>query len=118
MVVTLLLNMGNEDAAVATTRIIHRWQPKHVLMVGIAGGVAGKVALGDIVVADTIYYYELAKLTPDGVEGRPADFVTSRLLYGRAQAYEASANGGMGRVSPRHCSGNVEVWMGCNCAGS
>lgn len=90
VVVVLLLNMGNEDAAVATTRVIERWQPEHVLMVGIAGGVAGKVALGDVVVADTIYYYEPAKLTPKGTEGQPADFMTSRLLYGRAQAYEAS----------------------------
>lgn len=90
IVVTLLLNMGNEDAAVAATRVIERWQPRHILMIGIAGGVAAKVALGDVVVADTIYYYEPAKLTPNGVEDRPADFVTSRLLYGRAQAYEAA----------------------------
>lgn len=90
VVVVMLLKMGNDEAAVATTRLIHRWQPEHVLMVGIAGGVPGKVALGDVVVADSIYYYELAKLTPKGDERRPEDFVTSRLLYGRAKAYEAS----------------------------
>jgi nucleoside phosphorylase len=39
---------------VATTRVIQRWQPEHVLMVGIAGGVPGKVALGDVVVAESI----------------------------------------------------------------
>jgi len=46
VVVVMLLGMGNEEAAVATTRV-KRWQPEHVLMVGIAGGVPGKVALGD-----------------------------------------------------------------------
>lgn len=90
VVVVMLLKMGNDEAAVATTRLIHRWQPQHVLMVGIAGGVPGKVALGDVIVADSIYYYELAKLTPKGDERRPEDFVTSRLLYGRSKAYEAS----------------------------
>ena len=90
VVVVMLLGMGNEEAAVATTRVIQRWQPEHVLMVGIAGGVPGKVALGDVVVTDSIYYYEPAKLTPRGEEQRPEGFVTSRLLYGRAKAYEAS----------------------------
>lgn len=90
VVLVMLLKIGNDEAAVATTRLIRRWQPQHVLMVGIAGGVPGKVELGDVVVADSIYYYELAKLTPGGVQRRPEDFVTSRLLFGRAQAYEAS----------------------------
>ena len=66
VVVVMLLGMGNEEAAVATTRVIQRWQPEHVLMVGIAGGVPGKVALGDVVVTDSIYYYEPAKLKPRG----------------------------------------------------
>jgi nucleoside phosphorylase len=90
VVVVMLLGMGNEEAAVATTRVIQRWQPEHLIMVGIAGGVPGKVALGDVVVGDSIYYYEPAKLTPKGEEKRPEGFVTSRLFYGRAKAYEAS----------------------------
>jgi nucleoside phosphorylase len=90
VVVVMLLGLGNEEAAVATTRLIHRWQPDHVLMVGIAGGVPGKVSLGDVVVADSVHYYELAKLTLEGEETRPQQFTSSRLLYGRAQAYEAS----------------------------
>jgi nucleoside phosphorylase len=90
VVAAMLLGMGNDEAAVATTRLIQRWQPEHVLMAGIAGGVPGKVALGDVVVADSVYYYELAKLTTEGEERRPQQFTTSRLLYGRAQAYEAS----------------------------
>lgn len=90
VVVVMLLGMGNDEAAVATTRLIQRWQPEHVLMVGIAGGVPGKVSLGDVVVAESCYYYELAKRTPKGERRRPQQFTTHRLLYGRAQAYEAS----------------------------
>jgi len=39
VVVTQLIEMGNPDAAITTTRVIQRWQPRNVLMVGIAGGV-------------------------------------------------------------------------------
>ncbi|HEX6899067.1 MAG TPA: SAVED domain-containing protein [Thermoanaerobaculia bacterium] len=90
VVVVMLLGMGNDEAAVATTRVIQRWKPSHVLMVGIAAGVHGKVDLGDVVVAESCYYYELAKRTPSGEQRRPQQFPTDRLLYGRAQAYEAS----------------------------
>ena len=58
-------------------------------MVGIAGGVPGKVALGDVVVSDFVYYYELAKRTPRGEQRRAQQFLSDRLLYGRALAYEA-----------------------------
>jgi nucleoside phosphorylase len=90
VVVVMLLGMGNDEAAVATTRVIQRWQPVHIIMVGIAGGVPGKVGLGDVVVAEACFYYELAKRTPRGEQRRPQEFTTNRLLLGRAQAYEAS----------------------------
>src|SRR5260370_19919574 len=67
VMVTQLIDMGNPDAAIATTKVIPRWRPRNVLMVGIAGGVKGKVALGDVVVSQYAHYYEPAKLTPDGV---------------------------------------------------
>src|SRR5262249_35472315 len=76
VVVVKLLGMGNEEAAIATTRVIQRWSPAHVIMVGIAGGVPRKVRLGDVVVADSCYYYELAKLTAEGEQRRPQHFTT------------------------------------------
>jgi len=89
VVVISLLEMGNDEAAVATTQLISRWQPASVIMVGIAGGVAGKVSLGDVVVANFSHYYELAKLTEEGVEARPQQFYSDRMLYSRADAYDA-----------------------------
>jgi nucleoside phosphorylase len=100
-VVVMLLGMGNDEAAIATTRVIKRWQPAHVMMVGIAGGVPGKVDLGDVAVGEACYYYELAKRTPKGEQRRPQQFTTDRLLFGRAQAYEASEwKGEIGIESP------------------
>lgn len=85
-----LAGMGNDEAAIHTAALIARWHPHSVLMVGIAGGVRGKVQLGDVVVADAVYYYELAKVTTQGGERRPQEFRSDRLLYNRAQAYEES----------------------------
>ena len=90
VVVTQLLDMGNADAAITTTRVIQRWRPRNILMVGIAGGVKGKAALGDVAVAQYAYYYEPAKLAAEGVEHRGRQFSSDLLLYGRAQHYEAA----------------------------
>lgn len=87
VVLTMLLGPGNYSAAASTTRLIQRWQPKYVLMVGIAGGVAGKVALGDVVVADFCYAYEQAKLTPGHDELRGQQLPVDNFLRARAQAY-------------------------------
>jgi nucleoside phosphorylase len=71
------LGMGQIEATTATNDAIHRWQPRYVALVGIAGGVAGRVALGDVLIADQCVDYELQKLRPDAQEVRyklhPAD---------------------------------------------
>ena len=90
VVVTQLLDMGNVDAAATTARVFQRYRPRYVLMVGIAGGVAGKVKLGDVVVARHACYYEPAKLHPEGDEPREQQFHADAMLLGRAQHYEES----------------------------
>jgi nucleoside phosphorylase len=101
VVLVELLNMGNDEAAVATTKLLQRWQPKNLIMVGIAGGVREKVDLGDVVVSKFCYYYEMAKLTDEGNQQRPEQFPCDRLLYSRAYAYEASEwKGQIGIVRP------------------
>jgi nucleoside phosphorylase len=90
VVVTQLLDMGNTDASITTTRVIQRWRPRNVLMVGIAGGVEGKAALGDVAVAQYAYYFEPAKLAAEGIEHRGRQFNSDLLLYGRVQHYEAA----------------------------
>jgi 5'-methylthioadenosine/S-adenosylhomocysteine nucleosidase len=90
VVLVMLLDMGNVEAAAATTILIERWKPSSVMMVGIAGGVEGKVALGDVVVATYVHYYEPGKIKPRREERRFQQFYPDRLLYGRAIAYEES----------------------------
>lgn len=88
VVVTQLPDMGNADASITTTRVIQRWKPRQILMVGIAGGVKEKVSLGDVVVSQFAFYYEPGKLTLEGTESRARDFNSDLLLYARAQHFE------------------------------
>jgi formylglycine-generating enzyme required for sulfatase activity/nucleoside phosphorylase len=71
LVVMPLLGMGRVQAATATSDAIQQWQPRYVMMVGIAGGVVAKgVALGDVLVSQQIVDYEVQKLTPSGSQVR------------------------------------------------
>lgn len=71
VIVLSLLGMGRVNAANATNDAIHRWNPKSVLLIGIAGGIGGKdVRIGDVLVSDQIVDYELQKITSEGPEVR------------------------------------------------
>jgi nucleoside phosphorylase len=85
VVVLPLLGMGRINAATATSEAIKRWRPRHVVLVGIAGGVAARsVALGDLLVSEQIVDYELQKLTERGIEVRWSVHKASRRLYAAA----------------------------------
>ena len=78
VVMTSLSGMGRLEALNATADAIRKWQPRYVIMVGIAGGIAERgVAIGDVVIADQVVDYELQKIKEDNNEIRwqvyPAD---------------------------------------------
>lgn len=85
--VTMLNDMGNVEAAQHATRALHDLTPDYVLMVGIAGGVRGKVKLGDIIVARQVWYYEPAKVNSDSSQLRPIVYPADPLLLDRTQNY-------------------------------
>jgi nucleoside phosphorylase len=70
--------MGPIHAAVTATTAVERWQPRHVLVVGIAGGLKDEVGLGDVMVAGAVADSTVGKVHEDGRreerwEGYPAD---------------------------------------------
>lgn len=89
VVVTLLPDMGNTSAAVRTTQCIQHLRPQFVLMVGIAGGIKGKVKLGDVVVSNQIIYFEQTKETPSGAEQRIKEGSVDFFLLDRAMNFDA-----------------------------
>lgn len=81
VIVTSPLGMGRVEASTATADAIRRWQPRYVLLVGIAGGDPDEVELGDVLIAEQLVDYELAKITDDGAKTRYQTFrVDPRLL--------------------------------------
>jgi len=84
-VVMPLLGMGRVNAATATAEAIKRWRPRHVILVGIAGGIAARnVGLGDLLISEQVVDYELQKITANGVEVRWSVHKASRRLYAAA----------------------------------
>jgi nucleoside phosphorylase len=80
VILLCLLGMGRVEAANATKDAIHRWKPRYIILVGIAGGFVGNDAtLGDILISEQIVDYELQKLRVDKVDGtdnyRPKDSI-------------------------------------------
>jgi nucleoside phosphorylase len=78
VVVAQLPAPANASAAARTSTILQDWRPQAVLLVGIAAATHESQQLGDVVVAQSVYYYELGKLTPGETlkqpEMLPSDF--------------------------------------------
>jgi nucleoside phosphorylase len=62
VIVAMLLRMGPIQAAAQTVAAVAKWNPQVVIMVGIAGGLAGEAALGDVLIADQVVDYTIGKL--------------------------------------------------------
>jgi len=58
VVVAMAGESGEISGALAAQATVERFRPRDVLLVGIAGGVADSVALGDIVISSEIWGYE------------------------------------------------------------
>lgn len=85
VVITSPLGMGQLEAATATADAIRRWQPRYVLLVGIAGGDPEEAALGDVLIGEQFVYYELQKLTDDAAQARYQSYRADPRLYANAQ---------------------------------
>ncbi|MEV0378985.1 hypothetical protein [Nonomuraea sp. NPDC050643] len=80
--VTRALSQGQRSAVVTFEKLTRAYAPSLVVLAGIAGGVAPKVELGDVVVANQAIYYDLRKETPGGTRhrGQPHE-VPARVLH-------------------------------------
>jgi nucleoside phosphorylase len=76
--------VGNNIAAIETTRAIDTFQPAVVMFVGVAGGLQ-YVRPGDVVAADYVYGYESSKVT-DVFQARIKTFGCGYPLVQRARA--------------------------------
>lgn len=90
VVTTLLPRMGNIDSALATKDLLSLWRPRHLLVVGIAGGVKrNEQQFGDVLIGESILYYEEKKLKRRTSQIRPRLLMADPLLYDRALNFDS-----------------------------
>ncbi len=89
VVVTTLSSMGNVEAGIHASRIIEVLKPSFVLMVGIAGGIKGRVRKGDVLVAQQVIYYAQGKQSAGGTQFRPLMVAVDPFLLQIAQTINA-----------------------------
>jgi nucleoside phosphorylase len=61
---------GNTESAIIFGRLYAALHPRTAVLVGMAGGLKGKVSAGDVVVAQHVHAYDFRKLTKDGERRR------------------------------------------------
>ena len=92
---------GNISGALVTVDTVERWHPRYVIMVGIAGGLAPGIALGDVVVSTTIYGYEYGKLLADKFQPRTAFvYATDGALVSSSKRMAVIGDGWRSSLSP------------------
>ena len=81
---------GNPQSLITTMRTIDQWRPRYVLFCGIAGGLPKDgLRQGDIVLSQSIWYYEYAKVEKGKVLPRHRDsFRVDRGLLTSARIFK------------------------------
>jgi adenosylhomocysteine nucleosidase len=67
---TQSLKQGNRPVASAYKHIVTEYEPNLVVLIGIAGAIHKDIDLCDVVFADSVWYYDQRKETPDGTVHR------------------------------------------------
>lgn len=79
-------DMANVNAALLVSDIVNDWEPKAILVAGIAAAVREEQALGDVVLGSSVYYYERGKVTADGTLPEPMVYNSDPVLLDRARS--------------------------------
>jgi nucleoside phosphorylase len=88
ILVTSPASLGPIHAAITASAAAMRWEPLHVIVVGIAGGLSQEVTLGDLIVAKAVSDYTVGKFHQDGRrEERWESFPSDASLLNAANAF-------------------------------
>ena len=68
VVATQQLDQGNRSVIAAYERVCSAYEPSLVVLLGIGGSLRPDVAIGDVVLADQVVWYEQATETDEGID--------------------------------------------------
>lgn len=75
---------GNSDAGQAAKDLIHRWNPRYLIILGVAGGYPrGDIKIGDVVIASEIVEYDYKKFYHNDWLPRPRHHQTDATLLAK-----------------------------------
>jgi nucleoside phosphorylase len=118
VVVVQCPDQANHNAALATAKAINAWSPQFILLVGIAGRTRLGAALGDVVVGESIYYFERGKVTPQGKLPEPVMFQGSKELLENVRTMaDPFADGGFASKRPDDSNTLPQILFGVIASG-
>jgi nucleoside phosphorylase len=99
--------MGIAEATLLTKSAIDAWQPRHLILGGIAGGFPGRDRyLGDILIADQVIAYEAAKIRGDKVDRRYEAYRSSQSLVEAARKVASAPFSWLARIHAERPDGS------------
>src|SRR6516165_2856362 len=78
--------MGPQHANALVAKVIQRWDPAYIILVGIAGSFHSDVRLGDVIAGIQVFFYDPGKATDVGIQFRPEGYPCSATLVRQFQA--------------------------------
>jgi nucleoside phosphorylase len=86
MVAAFQTDMGPQQAHALISKIIPRWDPAYIILIGIAGSFHSDVRLGDVIAGVQVFFYDPGKATDKGIRYRPEGYPCSATLIRQFQA--------------------------------
>lgn len=102
------LDRGPMSAVVAYHRIREHYAPPLVALVGIAGGIRAGVAIGDVVIADSVIFYDSRRESPEGTHRRGRHYPVAPEVGHRLNAFQQVH----GATLPDRTGGRFQVYVG------
>ena len=108
--VTRALEMGGVATAAAAAPLVHAYAPRCLAMCGVCAGRKGKVGLGDVIIADRLWTYDIGKLVIEEdehghkharVQGDMLQYRLNGHWKQRAESFELEANSAWLSLRPR-----------------
>lgn len=84
---------GNVESAIVLGGLVNALRPRAAALIGMAAGVRGKVKLGDVVVAETVFAYEFKKMQATGPVYMPKSYAPREAAIRSAEAFVLANRG-------------------------